>query len=130
MTTVTPSTGKWGKPDVPQDGWRWTGVEKDPMWPCEMCEVEYVQYRWIMKHPDHPRLLMCHDCAREMLQRPGSWLARTWRRSAKGNEYTNAEGFNIVIFEHRNGSGWGARIVNDLGPWADCEGEPTFLDAR
>jgi len=39
---------------------------------------------------------MCHGCVRELLLRPASWLARTWKRSAKGNEFINAEGFNVV----------------------------------
>ena len=34
-----------------------------------------------------------------------NWLARQWRTSENGNAFTNARGFNVVVFPTRKGYG-------------------------
>lgn len=90
---------------------------------CERQEIRYVHY---MEHPDYSETLSCGCiCAGHMeqnvlaaqkrearaqsaTQRRARWLGRKgWRRSAKGNIYIRAEGYQITVF----GSGGGYRGV-------------------
>jgi hypothetical protein len=101
---------------------------------CEMCETQLIRYVHVMQHPDwEGKLEVGCVCAGHMEEdyegarkretafksrRKGRahWLERRWRRSAAGNPYINANGFNVVVF--RRGSGWTARIIHratDLG---------------
>lgn len=41
------------------------------------------------------------------------WLRRRWRPSAKGNDYINFEGFNVVVFE--GDDGWRWRLKEQTG---------------
>jgi hypothetical protein len=96
-----------------------------------MCEVAEIRYAHQMIHPDYPDTLavgcicagfMEQDCERARsrernfvneLGRRRNWLARKWRRSARGHEYLNTDGFNIVIY--RRPDTWASRIVRRSG---------------
>jgi hypothetical protein len=81
-----------------------------------------------MQHPNYPEALrfgcICAGHMEEDLigarrreaafkserQRRARWLRRTWRVSARGNEYLNDDGFNVVVFVR--GPFWSARVEN------------------
>lgn len=122
------STGKWTEPNVPHKGWTCEDVTdlEAPLAVCDMCEVQVIRYVHTMSHPDYPGLLECgcicaghmeEDLIRARLRehnlrlrsaRRDRWVNRHWRVSQSGNEFINAEGFNVVVFV-RNGI-WGARV--------------------
>jgi hypothetical protein len=123
-------SGKWSEPGVPHRGWTCIGIDDvgEPSHMCEMCESQMVRYVHTMEHPAYPEALdvgcvcagkMEEDYARARLRertfkkrvaRRARWLRREWRVSASGNEYINADGFNIVVFPR--GRGWSARITH------------------
>jgi hypothetical protein len=127
-------SGKWSQPDVPHKGWECVGFEdlEEPSEICEMCEVQEIRYVHEMAHRDYPRILRCGCiCASNMeldytaayrrevqaknqASRRSRWLTRRWKVSSRGNEYLNANGFNIVIF--RQGSIWKALVSEVDGP--------------
>lgn len=51
--------GKWGDPDVPQNGWTCESMYDhgfpEPI--CEMCEYKVIRYVHVMSHPEYPDLL-------------------------------------------------------------------------
>lgn len=91
-----------------------------------MCEIQEIRYVHHMEHPDYPHSLAVGCVCAENMEddyvsprlrerrlrnaaaRKRKWLSRTWRESARGNDYLNTDGYNIVIFPR--GSGWAARI--------------------
>lgn len=93
---------------------------------CETCETTLIRFVHIMQHPAYDGTLrvgcicagnMERDAAgaaqreadfRKRHARRSNWLARTWRISSSGNEYLNADGFNVVIY--RRGDHWAARV--------------------
>jgi hypothetical protein len=91
-----------------------------------MCEVVEIRYQHFMEHPDYAGTLACGCvCAENMAEgydghesekalrnaagRRSRWLRRQWRTSAKGNDYLNVDGWNIVIFRRADGT-WGGRF--------------------
>ncbi len=126
-------TGKWAVAGVPHTGWSCAGISDldDDRAVCEMCELAEIRYAHHMTHPGWPdSLAVGCICAgfmeqdRERAQsrertfvneqaRRRTWLTRKWRRSRRGYEFLNTDGFNIVIYEH--GGGWGSRITNRAG---------------
>jgi hypothetical protein len=109
--------GKWSQPGVPHKGWKCIGIEdlEEPDETCEMCEKETIRYVHIMEHPDYGELRCGCVCAgnmeedkkraeerekkrKNLTKRRINWLTRRWRVSAKGNEFLNTDGANIVIF--------------------------------
>jgi hypothetical protein len=126
--------GKWSTPGVPHRGWTCVDVEDlgAPDGICQMCETQEIRFVHYMMHPDCQDVLGCGCiCAGKMeedyegarqretslknaAQRRKRWLSRAgWRTSAKGNDFINADGFNIVIFEKGSGT-WCARIQRPL----------------
>jgi hypothetical protein len=108
--------------DMPRDGWQFIPFQDidffNPIYPCPRCKEREFRYLFTMKHKEHPPITVCHTCANEMVLNPTSWLAGKWRRSQAGNDFKNAWGFNVVIFQHKDGSGsWGARIAENRGPY-------------
>lgn len=120
--------GRWDQPGVPHKGWTCSAMEDlgEPTHLCEMCQRALVRYVHYMDHPDYAeRLGVGCICAGHMeenyalaearerdlvnqSQRRRTWLTRNWRESAKGNEFLNVPGYNVVIFAR--GSGWTYRI--------------------
>lgn len=128
-------SGKWGQPGIPHKGWTCAGIEglEEPSAICEMCETQEIRYVHYMEHPDYPgQLGVGCVCAGHMEQdyegarrreqslkangkRRARWLERTWRRSAAGNRYLNADGYNVVAYERgqdATGPVWGFSITN------------------
>jgi hypothetical protein len=133
------ATGKWRLPHVPHRGWSCIDIYDlgEPEQICEMCEVQEIRYVHVLEHPNHTPLEVGCICAgamegsyeaaaareRECRRKSAAkrrWLGRAWRTSAKGNEFLNAQGFNVVIFER--GMRWGARVEHRQS------GEYVFLD--
>jgi hypothetical protein len=83
-----------------------------------------------MSHPDYADTLGCGCiCAGYMEQdlvsarrrerefrnrcaRRSYWLRRKWRVSARGNQYLNVDGFNVVVYPRRDGQGQGWRLTH------------------
>jgi hypothetical protein len=124
-------TGKWTRAGVPHRGWTCIDVYDDcpdneePTRVCEMCEIQIIRFVHVMRHREHPELEVGCVCAGNMqgdyagarrreqwLKNRGArrrvWLKRKWRTSTRGNEYVNADGFNVVVF-WRNDQ-WSARV--------------------
>ena len=91
---------------------------------CERQEIRFVHY---MEHPRYSETLACGcDCAAKMednsvaaetrdkamrnnaRRRVGFLKRKTWRKSQKGNDYIDLDGFHIVVF--RRGKGWAGRV--------------------
>lgn len=126
----TTGSGKWAQPGVPHKGWTCVNVEDlgEPSAVCEMCERMEIRYVHYMEHPDYPGHLGCgcvcaghmeedYDRARDREKalrnaaaRRNRWLSRNWRTSAKGNDYLNVDGYNVVVFHHV--SGWSYFVKN------------------
>lgn len=121
--------GKWSQPGVPHRGWTCVDVLDlgEVNHTCEMCEDTAVRYVHVMHHQDYQyhQLLCGCVCAGNMEQdlvgarrrerdfkqrqsRRRKWLTRKWRVSARGNEFLNTDGFNMVIYPR--GSGWGYHL--------------------
>ena len=128
-------SGKWAMPGVPHKGWACTGFEDlgEPSATCKMCETQEIRYVHHMEHPAYPGGLgvgcVCaghmeadHEGARRRElslkasgRRRATWLGRKWRCSAAGNDYLNADGYNVVIYERVDGPkgpAWGFAITN------------------
>jgi hypothetical protein len=108
------ATGKWTQPGIPQKGWTCVDIEdlSSPDHVCEMCEVQDVRYVHLMEHPDYGELRVGCICAGHMEENlvGARWLTREWQTSRVGNQYLNADGFNVVVFPV--GDIWGARILD------------------
>jgi hypothetical protein len=120
-------SGKWAQPGVPHHGWECVHIEDlgEPAHTCEMCEVMVVRYVHMMEHPNYESLAVGCICAGNMEQdvirakrreadfkltlgRRKRWLGRSWRVSSGGNDFLNADGFNVVVYPQ--GAHWGARV--------------------
>lgn len=121
--------GKWSQSGIPHKDWVCLTVEdlEDSRQICEMCEFQEIRYVHYMQHSNYPgELAVGCDCAGRMEEnkkaaqkregtlkntsaRRKNWLARTWKISAKGNDYLNTDGFNIVIF--KRGGGWSYGVI-------------------
>lgn len=128
-SSETRATGKWTAAGVPHKGWRCVDIEEHAAQDhlCEMCEARLVRFVHVMVHEAcaAPLRVGC-VCAGHMeedlaaarrretqyrlgLSRRSRWLARTWRRSAAGNEFVNtSDGFNVVVFSR--GPVWAAKV--------------------
>lgn len=122
--------GKWSDSGIPHRGWVCVGFEDlgAPDETCQMCERQEIRYVHEMQHPDHHAVLRVGcDCAgrmeddyaaaerrekegKNLSRRRVSWLNRTWKISAQGNEYIRVDGFHIVVYQA--GSIWRARITD------------------
>lgn len=69
---------------------------------CSECGYEFSRERAPQQHEGK---LILFDAETARLRRYG-WLARQWRTSAKGNDYINFEGWNVVVFERYGGWRW------------------------
>ncbi|MEW5930396.1 MAG: hypothetical protein AB1941_23290 [Gemmatimonadota bacterium] len=127
--------GKWFDAGVPHRGWHCVEIEDlgAPNATCEMCEAQSIRYVHYMEHADYAETLACGCvCAGHMEQdlaaarerdesmrsRAGKrarWLTRRWKVSAKGNDWLEADGFRVTIFE-RNG-GWAAAVIATGGTY-------------
>jgi hypothetical protein len=140
-------SGKWGRPGVPQRGWRCLFITdlEEPAHTCQMCEAKEVLYVHSMQHDDYPEILdVGCECAarmepsrrnaparvREMknrTKRRANWLTRRWRVSVKGNPWLKTHGHHITIF--RKGRYWTfsiGREDDDSKYFAD----PTFATSE
>jgi len=131
--------GHWDRKNVPQKGWECIDFydlcadANEVYATCEMCGQERIRYVHVMRHPDfYDDLLVGCVCAGKMSddyvnpekrekilsnrsKRRKSWLSRTWRVSAKGNDFLNVKGHNVTIFpaKHRLGH-WCFKIDDDF----------------
>ena len=129
------TTGKWTQPGVPHKGWTCVDIEDlgEPDHICEMCEVTEVRYVHVMEHLDYQTLRVGCICAGHMEEdlvgarkreeafkasrvRRARWLTREWRVSGSGNEYLNADGFNVVVYPVKGG--FGARVLHRETEWS------------
>jgi hypothetical protein len=126
---IASGRGKWSDAGVPHEGWNCVEIEDlgAPLAKCDMCEAQLIRFVHYMEHPEYGETLACGCvCAGHMEQdlaaargrdetmrsRAGKrmrWLTRSWKISAKGNDWLQADGFRITIFK-RNG-GWAAAVV-------------------
>ena len=134
-------TELWDKNEIPHKGWRCIEVydireegvaaEDAEYATCEMCGKEQVRFVHIVEHGDFPqRLSVGCICAmklsgdyvnprnqeaklRNKALRKKKWLTRKWRISAKGNEYLNVEGHNLVVLPSRYQQGLWKYKIND-----------------
>ena len=135
MNEVARGSGKWTQPGVPHKGWTCVDIEDlgEPAAVCEMCEAHEIRYVHHMTHAAYPQELGCgcvcaghmeedYEGARQREQvlrnatsRKKRWLTRKWKRSAKGNPFINADGYNVVIYPTRRNAvppSWGFRVEN------------------
>lgn len=121
--------GKWSQSGVPQKGWSCVGVEDlgAPDAVCEMCETQEIRYVHTMAHADYASTLevgcICAEKMEDDYVRPRErekalrsaagrrkrWLSRVWKKSMRGNEYLNTDGFHITVFLKDDGT-WAGRI--------------------
>jgi hypothetical protein len=134
-------TGLWDQPGIPHRGWRCVDVydiredgqnaEDTEYATCEMCGKEQVRFVHIIEHDNVPeRLNVGCICAmklsgdyvnperhesrlRRKALRKKNWLTRKWRTSAKGNEFLNVDGFNLVIIPSHYHAGMWKYKIND-----------------
>ena len=118
-------SNRWDKPDIPHKGWicvdvfdvRAAGesVEETNYETCEMCGNERIRFVHLMRHQEHDgELRVGCRCAvkmsgdyvtpkkreqalRSRADRRAKWLARKWRRSAKGNLWIKAGDYHVVV---------------------------------
>ena len=110
-------TGKWRQAGVPHKGWTCVNIidNGEPEFVCEMCEVMHIRYIHVMEHAAHPPLACGCICAGHMEEdvhgarkresgfksrqlRRKNWLSRRWQHSARGNDFLNVRGYNVVVF--------------------------------
>lgn len=131
MVDVKPKKGKWSKKGIPHKGWVCFDVEdlNEPSKVCEMCESQKIRYVHYMEHDDFEDTLgvgcICAGHMEENYERAearekklktaarhrANWQKRGWKTSAKGNDYKNTDGFNIVIFFKNNKWSYVIKII-------------------
>lgn len=133
----------WTQSGVPHRGWQCVDVidlrptgqsVEDTMYAaCEMCGNEPIRFVHIMQHEAYEEQLEVGCiCAEKMSDdyvgprqretalknkaaRKAKWLSRKWRRSSRGNDFLNVEGFNLVVFPNKFKPGkWGYGIDGDF----------------
>ncbi|MBT5260959.1 MAG: hypothetical protein HOL84_08870 [Nitrospina sp.] len=132
MADIKPKQGKWSKKGVPHKGWVCFDVEdlKEPSQVCEMCESQKIRYVHYMEHDDFEDTLgvgcICAGHMEENYERAEArekklktaarhrtnWSKGGWKTSAKGNDYKNVDGFNIVIFFKNNKWSYVIKFIN------------------
>ena len=98
-----------------------------------MCEAQSIRFVHYMEHDDHPDILPCgcvcaghmeHDLVRarerddSMRSRSGKrarWLTRNWKVSRNGNDWLEADGYRVTVFQ-RDG-GWAAAVSATRGTY-------------
>jgi hypothetical protein len=101
---------------------------------CEMCELADVRYVRVMEHANYAATLrvgcICaghmeenlvgallrEDAFKASRSRRDRWLSRSWRVVRPGNQYLNADGFNVVVYPVSDG--FGARIEHRETGWS------------
>jgi hypothetical protein len=150
MAVIKPNKGKWSKKGVPHKGWVCVDVEdlKEPSQICEMCESQTIRFVHYMKHDDfEDGLGVGRTCAEHMeenyeraearekklktaARHRTNWSQRGWKTSAKGNDYKNIDGFNIVILFKNNKWSYVIKVNNnDKGKFSPHKYE-TVEDAK
>jgi hypothetical protein len=133
--------GLWSQPEVPHKGWHCVDVvDLRPAeggdyetGTCQMCLNEELRFVHVMRHDEYPDPVDAGCvCAEKMSEdydahareqrlknraaRKSKWLARKWRRSAKGNHFLNIEGCNVTVFPDKFHPGkWKWKIDADFG---------------
>ena len=135
-------SGRWDQSGIPHRGWRCVDVVDVRAGPrpedeigyatCEMCGKEKIRFVHTMEHGEHEPLDVGCICAEKMSEdyvtprrweqklrnraaRRSKWLTRRWRVSAKGNEYLNVDGLNLVVFPKTGRPGsWSYRIGGEF----------------
>lgn len=115
----------WNTPNIPHKGWACVDVfdvradgapvEETNYETCEMCGNERIRFVHLMRHQEHDgELRVGCVCAEKMsgdyqtpkrrekvlrsrADRRAKWLARKWRRSAKGNLWIKAGDYHVVV---------------------------------
>ncbi len=133
----------WGKQGIPHKGWtlecvydvREDGQSEDETSyeTCMMCGHERIRYVHVVSHPDYgEKLLVGCQCAekladdyinplrrekelRKKTSRRISFLKRTWKISAKGNEYLKIGNHYILIYKDRNTHKFTVKIDDKWG---------------
>jgi hypothetical protein len=118
-------SSRWDTPNIPHKGWTCVdvfdvraegeSVEETTYESCEMCGNERIRFVHLMRHQEHPtELRVGCVCAEKMsndyvtpykreqvlrsrADRRTKWLARKWRRSAKGNLWIKAGDFHVIV---------------------------------
>jgi hypothetical protein len=140
------ATRKWTQPGIPHKGWTSVDIEDlgSPDRVCEMCELADVRYVHAMEDPAHGALRVgcCAGHMEENLvgarkretafkasrKRRARWLTREWQTSRAGNQYLNADGFNVVVFPVDGA--WGARILDRETGRGRALKRPCVTDAK
>lgn len=119
--------GLWGDSTVPKTGWVCLEIKNlghDSMI-CEMCQTAVIHFTHFMRHDQWGDLICGCVCAGKMegnpdaaarrekmlkntLGRRNRWLTRSWRCSDSGNQFLNARGWNVVVFQ--KGEGYAFRL--------------------
>ncbi len=117
----------WKQQGIPHKGWTLENVydvrddgqseDETSYESCMMCGHEKIRYVHVVSHPDYgEELLVGCQCAEKLTgdyenpqrrekelknrtTRRTNFLKRTWKISAKGNEYINVDNHNIIIKE-------------------------------
>lgn len=130
MTRDHTSHGKWSEAGMPKKGWSCVGIEDlgEPSQLCEMCESVTIRYVHYMEHgqtteslavgcvcaehmeEDYVRPKERERGLRSLAKRRKTWAERSWKRSAKGNDYINTEGYNLTVFPKN--AGFGVVVTN------------------
>jgi hypothetical protein len=131
--------GLWSAPGFPHRGWNCIDIEDlgAPDGACEACGTT-IRYVHQIEHDSYPDSIgVGVICAghlegdlvaargrerqvRATARRRKAWLTRRWKRSARGNEFLNIDGFNVVVFSHYGG--WSGRVAEREGSFVQ------FLD--
>lgn len=127
---------RWNKPDIPQKGWEYIGMEDlgEDVYPgeaipyerCEMCGKEKIRYVHLLKHPDYEgEFRVGCDCASKMMRdyvtpqerernlknrvnRKKNFMKQEWYQKPDTGNYTiRYKGEQITIMKSKFGSGWG-----------------------
>lgn len=139
---VSARRGKWSVAGVPHKGWTCVDIIDlgEPSQECEMCETSMVRYVHLMEHPDYEGPLevgcvcsghmegnLAASQAREATMKSRAakrkrWLSRTWKTSANGNRYLNADGYRITVYA--KGKHWGATIAGTTTRFVEHSQKP------
>lgn len=124
------ATNHWLDPDFPKSGWICTGITDlgAPEGICEICGYQIIRYAHHMYHPETGRSLNCgcvcagklegdisrarsrESAFKNKARRKINFIKKTWKRSARGNEYLKMKNHLIVIYYYRNTGKYGFAI--------------------
>lgn len=122
-------TNRWDQPGIPHREWRCIDVidlcpegesaDNREYGTCEMCGKYPIRFLHVMEHSDvENHLNVGCVCAEKMsgdyvtpkasettlrnkAARKVKWLTRRWRTSARGNDFLNTQGHNLVVFPNK-----------------------------